>query len=98
MIPGPDQIVACPNCGALAKYMTLTSGNTFGARVWTDGKQVAPMLPRPPAVVKCQQCAECHWLADARKVGTVERWGDEGGQVDPAWTAAPVVQEPAEDE
>jgi hypothetical protein len=57
MLAGPDQIVACPHCKALAKYMTLMSGNTFGARVWTDGKQDAPMLPHPPAVVKCRQCA-----------------------------------------
>jgi hypothetical protein len=98
MIPGPDQIVACPNCEALAKYMTLISGNNFGVRVWTDGKQVAPSLPRPPAVVKCHHCAECYWLADARKVGTVEPWGEEGRHVDPAWTTAPVVQEPGETE
>lgn len=98
MIPGPEQIVACPYCNALAKYMTLTSGNTFGARVWTDGKQVAPMMPRLPAVVKCHHCAECFWLADAKKVGTVQRWGGEDRQVDPAWTAAQVVQEPTEEE
>jgi hypothetical protein len=44
MLPGPDQIVACPNCQGLEKYGTLVSGNTFAARVWTDGRQVAPML------------------------------------------------------
>jgi hypothetical protein len=74
MILGPDQIVACPHCGALAKYMTLLSGNTFGARVWTDGKRLAPMLPAPPAVVKCHHCGDCYWLADAEEVGAVELW------------------------
>ena len=98
MLPGPDQIVACPHCKALAKYMTLMSGNTFGARVWTDGKQDAPMLPHPPAVVKCRQCAECYWLAEAKVVGTVEPWGGKRPKVDPAWTAAPEVQEPSEEE
>lgn len=98
MIIGPDQIVACPHCEALARYMTLRSGNTFGARVWTDGKQNAPMLPLPPAVVKCHHCAECYWLADARKIGTVNPWGDESVQVDPSWAASPVVQEPSETE
>jgi len=78
--------------------MTLMSGNTFGARVWTDGKQVAPMLPRPPAVVKCRHCGECYWLAEAKKVGTVEPWAGEGRQIDPAWTAAQEVQEPSEEE
>ena len=37
MMPGPDQIIACPNCKGLARYMTLASGNTLDARVWTDG-------------------------------------------------------------
>jgi hypothetical protein len=98
MIPGPDQIVACPHCGGLAKYLTLVSGNTFRARVWTDGKQVAPMLPRPPAIVKCRHCAECYWLADAREVGTIEPWGSGEEIIDPAWTAAQEVEEPSEDE
>ena len=39
MLPGPYQIIACPQCKGLAKYMTLMSGNTIGARVWTDGKR-----------------------------------------------------------
>jgi hypothetical protein len=98
MIPGPDQIIACPDCMGLARYMTLVSGNTFGARVWTDGKQVAPMLPRPPAVVKCSHCAECYWLTDAEEIGTVDRWQGEGQQVDPAWADAQKVKEPTEDE
>src|SRR5690349_16185490 len=71
MTPGPDQIVACPHCQGLAKYLTLMSGNTFDARVWTDGKRIAPMLPQPPPVVKCRHCARCYWLADAKKIGTV---------------------------
>lgn len=98
MLPGPDKIVACPSCGTFAKYGTLRSGNTFGARVWTDGKQVAPMFPRPPAVVKCHHCAECYWLIDAKEVGVVEPWGDEDMQVNPAWAIAQVVQEPTEEE
>ena len=98
MQPGPDQVIACPKCNGLARYMPLISGNTFGARVWTDGKQVAPMLPRPPAVVKCCHCAEYYWLADAEEIGTVDRWQGEGQQINPAWAEAPEVEEPAEEE
>lgn len=98
MLPGPDQIIACPQCQGLAKYMTLMSGNTIGAQVWTDGKQVAPMLPHPPAVVKCRHCGECYWLADAEEVGTVDPWGSEAQQVSPAWATAEEVQEPIEEE
>jgi hypothetical protein len=78
--------------------MTLLSFNTFGARVWTDGKQVAPSLPRPPAVVKCHHCAKCYWLADAEKIGTVDPWSNKEQRVDPAWAAAQEVQEPVEEE
>src|SRR5262245_39857507 len=95
MMPGPDRIVACPHCNGLAKHLTLLSGNTIGARTWTDGKQLAPMLPRPPAVVKCRHCAECYWLSEAREVGSLDRW--RGGTVDPAWEAAELVAEPTEE-
>jgi hypothetical protein len=56
------------------------------------------MGPRPPAVVKCRQCAGCYWLADAEEVGTVEPWGKEGQQANPAWIAAAEVQEPTEED
>ena len=81
MLPGPDQMIACPKCKGVARYMTLMSGNTFGARVWTDGKQVAPMLPNPPAVVKCRHCEECYWLSEAEEIGSVDQWREESQQV-----------------
>lgn len=94
MLPGPDQVIACPNCRGLARYFTLRSGNTFGARVWTDGKQVAPMLPRPPAVVKCLHCAKCYWLEDAEKIGEVGDWENSDQPVNPEWVNAEHVEEP----
>lgn len=98
MIPGPEEIVACPHCGGLGKVATLLSGNTFGARVWTDGKQVAPMLPSPPAVARCSGCRKCYWLADAERVGTIGSRRVGSGIVDPAWAAARKVEEPSEEE
>ena len=98
MTPGPDQVVACPHCSGLARYHTINSGNTFGARIWTDGKRIAPMLPEPPRVVKCHDCRNCYWLADARKVGEVGGWRPEAGATSPAWLAEPVVEEPAEED
>lgn len=74
MKPGPEQVVACPTCGMLERRRTLISGNTLGARVWSDGKVVAPMLPKNPDVVLCHGCGECYWLADARAVGTIDLW------------------------
>ncbi len=96
MMPGPDQVIACPNCKSLAKYGTLLSGNNFGARLWTDGKQVAPMLPHPPAVVKCRKCKECYWLSEASEIGTLDPWSTEGS--DPDWMSAHVVEAPEEND
>jgi len=98
MMPGPDQIIACPKCKGLARYMTLASGNTLDARVWTDGKMIAPMFPRPPTVVKCHHCAESYWRTEAEHIGTVDRCRAAGEQVNPAWADAPKPEEPTEAE
>lgn len=71
MLPGPDQVIACPMCQAHQSHQTLRSGNTFGARLYSDGYQYAPMLPTPPPVVRCRACAECFWLDLAADVEEV---------------------------
>ena len=48
MLPGPTLIIACPACKAEHLLPTLASGNTLGARYWTDGYCEAPMLPEIP--------------------------------------------------
>ncbi len=96
MIPGPDRVIACPRCEALHRVRTLISGNTLGARRWTDGKIVAPMLPRPPAITRCQACAHFFWLSEARRVGEFPL--SAGEPVPEAWRAAPYVRELAEKE
>ena len=98
---GPDQIIACPICKGLAKHMTLHSGNTFGALVWTDGNRMAPGLPRPPAVVKCGNCGNYYWLHQAERVNDIYDCSDRLGAdqpYDPAWASAKEVQEPGEEE
>jgi hypothetical protein len=91
MLPGPRIIIACPHCGALANYLTLLSGNTFGARIWSDGKQIAPMLPVPPSVVKCHGCHDLYWRKQAKAIG--EREEDPNNE---SWRQAPEVREPDE--
>lgn len=102
MVPGPDEIVACPHCGRLTKCMTLLSGNTFDESLWSDGKRVAPMLPQPPVVVKCRHCAKCHWLTNAKRVGSIDRCDIESGieerEIEPSWLHAEEVEEPSEEE
>ena len=38
MLPGPDQIIACPHCGGLGKFRTWLSGSSFGEIAWSDGR------------------------------------------------------------
>ena len=53
MTPGNPQIFTCPFCGEKKEIMTLASGNTFGAELWSDNKRIAPMLPEISLVQKC---------------------------------------------
>ena len=55
-IPGHPQILTCPHCGQTKEIMSLVSGNTFGAVVWSDNKCIAPMLPEISNVQKCPNC------------------------------------------
>ncbi len=95
MLPGPDRIVACPHCGALARHATLAPGGGLRATVWTDGLEEAPMLPQPPAVLRCARCARFYWLADAEPVGVLAAGAPDA---DPAWAAATPVRELSEAE
>jgi hypothetical protein len=67
-IAGPDNIRECPKCRSPLVQQTMMSGNTFGARFWTDGKMVAPMLPDQPWLVKCPKCGTLFWMDEARKL------------------------------
>ncbi|MCX7840756.1 MAG: hypothetical protein N2559_15080 [Anaerolineae bacterium] len=94
MIPGPDEIIACPHCGSLARRHTLLSGNTFGAHFWTDGKMLAPMLPEFPAITRCAQCVQLYWVEDAQVVGE-EQYGE---PIPEEWKRAQAVRELTRDE
>lgn len=71
MIPGPDQILACPRCDALHRRRTLATGNTLEMTRWSDGKVDAPMLPDLPKITRCHSCRRIFWLANARALGEI---------------------------
>lgn len=75
MIPGPNLVYKCPNCGNLITKGSLMSGNSFGAKIFSDGKRIAPMLPEFPDLTKCKKCSTFLWLSKLKEVGTYE-WGD----------------------
>ena len=59
MLPGNPQILTCPYCGRTKEIMSLLSGNTFGAQLWSDNKQIAQMLPEISYVQKSSHCKKC---------------------------------------
>ena len=57
-MPGNPRILVCPFCGKEKEIMSLISGNTFGAELWSDNKQIAPMLPEISYIQKCPHCGK----------------------------------------
>lgn len=58
MRPGNSQILTCPFCGMTKEILSLISGNTFGAELWSDNKKIAPMLPEISYIQKCPKCGK----------------------------------------
>jgi tetratricopeptide (TPR) repeat protein len=87
MLPCPDFIYQCPHCGNYLKRGSLMSGNTFGAKLYSDGKQVAPMLPDFPNLTKCKKCNTIFWLSDLKEVGECD-WYSENKEVSLEWKSA----------
>jgi len=72
MLPGPVEIIQCPYCDQKFKQSTMMSGNTIGAKFWTDGKREAPMLPDSIALTFCGACSQYFWIDDAEVIDEVE--------------------------
>ena len=90
MIPGPTIIISCPHCGQYAKKRTLISGNTFGAKLWSDGKKIAPMLPDFPNLVVCSKCDQFYWVKDAKKIAEVTNYSEQKDK----WSNAEFIEFP----
>lgn len=67
MIPGNTLILTCPYCGEEKEVMSIVSGNTFGARLWSDNKQIARMLPEISYVQKCPNCGKYYIMSRLKK-------------------------------
>ena len=82
MTPGTTIIRKCLACGKYIAQHTIGSGNTFGARFWTDGKRDASMLPDQPWLVKCPNCSTLVWIDEQKQVAEIEPWGARGEATD----------------
>lgn len=81
MMPGPLMIYACPKCGTEVMQDSIASGNTFGARMWSDCRMDAPMLPEYAEVTKCAGCGDYFWLEDAGSVREMFAFGPEAEEL-----------------
>lgn len=81
--PLPDYVYKCPNCGNLVKIgsmagiTSLMSGNTFGAKIYSDGKGIAPMLPDFPKLTKCKKCDTIFWWSKLEEIGGYIDWDND---------------------
>ena len=76
---GPDIVLQCKECNGNISRHSLASGNTIGARYWTDGWCDAPMLPESLPLIKCSLCNELVWVEELEQVAEIGR-GEEAPQ------------------
>ncbi|MFZ4791913.1 MAG: ribosomal protein L7/L12 [Candidatus Competibacteraceae bacterium] len=79
MMLGPAVIKQCSACSKPIKQNTILSGNTFGAKFWTDGKREAPMLPDQPWLVLCPYCHAPLWINELQQLGESNLWCELNG-------------------
>lgn len=58
--------INCPNCHKKYLLMEAISGNTIGAKFFSDGFMFAPMLKHSPLLRKCKNCKNYFWLNDTK--------------------------------
>lgn len=66
MIPGPANVLSCPFCGSTKEVMSLASGNTLGATVWSDTRRDYPMLPEVSPIQECPHCHKFYFIEQAK--------------------------------
>ena len=57
--------LTCPYCGKEKYIRTILSGNTIGARCWSDGRWYYPMLEQPSPYQKCPKCRHYFLLTES---------------------------------
>lgn len=75
---GPARKAYCPHCHAVKLIATIASGNTIGARMWSDMKSEAPMMPRASYVQKCEACSKYFTLAVWADYDAEPEYADDG--------------------
>lgn len=66
MILGQANILDCPFCGGEKEVMSLASGNTYGATVWSDTCRYYPMFPEVSPIQECFHCHKFYFIEQAK--------------------------------
>ena len=88
MQPGKSRILVCPFCGKEKEIMSLISGNTLGAELWSDNKRIAPMLPEISYVQKCPHCGK-YYITERQE----EKYSKNGYSFDKGLLTFPEMKE-----
>ena len=72
MLPGPKIIKECPGCLKPFGQMTMSSGNTFGAKLWSDRKFEAPMMIESNRCGICPNCNLLIWIDKSNEIDRVD--------------------------
>ena len=81
MLPAHSALLRCPHCSALKEVLQLMSGNTIGATLWSDAKQIAPMLPRVSYIQRCPTCGKYFFRTQDVMAGTSNNYGGGTGDL-----------------
>jgi len=82
MLPGKDKIIQCPTCDHRFRQQTIVSGNTLDAKIWTDGKQEAPMMPEGIVLSFCNSCNNYFWVENAEVIEELDPWDNTDSDID----------------
>jgi hypothetical protein len=81
MLPGSTYVYQCPECENRLQRGSLASGNTFGSKLYSDGKMVAPMLREFPQLTICPECDHIFWINKLEPVDEFG-WNDDDSELD----------------
>jgi len=73
---GPTLVYKCPNCQKTVRRKSLWYVNMVGAKLFSDGRKIYPMLPEFPFIVKCRGCNTFFWLYQKNIIGEYDIWSN----------------------
>ena len=68
---GPKYVYECPQCASLFQRVSVISGNSFGADIYSDGSMEKACLGNYPSFTSCRQCGHLFWVDEAKVVGAM---------------------------